>query len=151
MARKHTIYWYQEGPEFRSAFLFHLRDGDVKQGGKFKKGDVVEGTGGYVVAEADVFGWTVAIVPFSPTRRCEWHGFVMPCMVHRQAPPGKHPSAQLRAFNYIVAQLTDPAAEIKAAEIGLPVIPTDAGQKLVNLEIGRFEAQAHQRRATLLP
>jgi len=86
MPKKYNTYWYQEGPEFKQAFLYNLRDNDIQSGGKIVQGEIVLGAVGLVVAESTAVGWTGKTLPFNPNRRCEWQGFELPCMTSPSLP-----------------------------------------------------------------
>ena len=150
MSTKFGKYWYNEGLEFRAAFLYNLRDGDVQRGGSISKGTITVGQVGFVAAEADVFGWTVKTCDFKASRRCEWQGFELPCMAHPSIPPGKVATARLRRFNYAVAEAISDDVAARAAKLGLPVLTTPSAYRVINVELSRFERQGAQRRATLL-
>jgi hypothetical protein len=150
MARKHSIYWYDEGPEFKQAFLYNLRDDDVQEGGRIPKGAITNGAAGLVAAEAEVFGWTAKTMAFNPNRRCEWNGFELPCMTLPNVPAGRVPSAALRDSNHAVAAITSDAVKAMADSVNLPTIKTPEGVWVINVELARFERQGPERRATLI-
>ena len=119
MPKKFSIYWYKEGPEFKQAFLYNLRDNDVQEGGRIAKGAIVQGAVGLVAAEVEVFGWTGNALPFNPNRRCDWHDFELPCMASPRLPAGKVAAGLLRDGNYAVAAIT--SDEVKALADSLKV------------------------------
>lgn len=153
MAKKHSIYWYRTHPAVATAFLYHCRDRDLRDGSGIPQGSIVQGVGGFAVAESVVPGLTGSIIPtFQPNRQCEWMGFTLQCMAHPQAPTGTASKQELRPFNNIVAELTDTAALTQAQSFGVPVVTHPSGKNLVNLEISTFEGQGKSspRRAKLL-
>jgi hypothetical protein len=150
MAKKFSIYWYQEGPEFKKAFLYNLRDNDVQQGGKIEQGEIVAGAVGLVAAEAVAFGWTGRTVPFQPNRRCEWQGFELPCMTLPSTPATKVPASLLRDCNYAVAAVTSEEVRATAESLKVPCVRTPKGVWVINVELARFTGQGAARRATLL-
>jgi len=150
MAKKFSIYWYQEGPEFKKAFLYNLRDNDVQQGGQIEQGEIAVGAVGLVAAEATVFGWTGRVVSFQPNRRCEWQGFELPCMTLPSAPTSKVPASLLRDCNYTVAAVTSDDVRATAENLKVPCVRTPQGAWVINVELARFTGQGAARRATLL-
>jgi hypothetical protein len=151
MPKKFEIYWYNEAPELKPAFLFNLRDNDIQKGGKIVVGEIIEGAVGYVAAQETVMFWTGRVVPFSPNRRCEWQGFELRCMVHPNTPTGKVPAAKLRDFNYAVAEVPNDKVAEKATSVGIPVVRTSQSKRVINVELSQFERQKAERRANLLP
>jgi hypothetical protein len=151
MAKKFSVYWYQEDDQFRRAFLYHCRDGDITIGGSIPKGAVVQGLFGFCVAEAEVVGFSGRVVPFIPNRRCEWQGLELRCQCHPGAPVSPANKKELNGFNYVVADLSAPEARALAEELKLPVVTVD-GQTLANLELQVFQAQGRGsvRRAKLI-
>src|SRR5207244_3907986 len=104
MAKKHEIYWYKT-PAVADAFLYNCRDRDLRAGSGIPQGSIVQGVGGFVVAERDVPNLTGSIISsFRANRQCEWNGFTLGCMAHPQAPTGAATKQQLRPYNYIVAE-----------------------------------------------
>ena len=151
MAKKHEVYWYQTHPAVAAAFLYHCRDRDLRDGSGIPQNSIVQGAEGFVVAESDVPGLTGSIISeFRPNRQCEWNGFTLRCMAHPQTPTGAATKQQLRPYNYIVAELTDPTAISQASSLRVPVITRADGSRLVNLEISVFQRNKGPRRATLL-
>ncbi|PWU21782.1 MAG: hypothetical protein C5B50_01095 [Verrucomicrobia bacterium] len=150
MSQKFSIYWYQQGPEFKQAFLYNLRDNDVQQGGKIPLGAIIQGSVGLVAAEAEVFGWTGKLVPFNANRRCEWQGYELPCMASPALPAGKVSGGILRDWNYAVAAITSDQVKSMAESLKIPVVKTPEGTWVINVELARFERQGAGRRATLI-
>ena len=151
MSRNHSIYWYDEGPEFRSAFLFNLRDADVRSGGSIPKGAITDGQVGLVAAEDEVVGKSAKIVSFNPNRRCKWQGFELPCMVSKTLPGGRVTGPLLRRSNFAVAAITCPEVEETARSLKVPCVTTPEGVLVINVELARFERQKNRgRRATLI-
>lgn len=152
MGRNHAIYWYQEEPAVADAFLFNCRDNDLRRGGTIPSGSIILGVGGFVVAERTVAGLSGTVFPFRPTRRCEWKGHELNCMVHPQMPISARTKAELRPYNYLVAELEADAQFTTAQGVKLPVVITPDGRRLVNLECGVFQKQgnASPRRAKLI-
>jgi hypothetical protein len=153
--KKHEIYWYQVSLFVKNAFLYHCRDADLrsKQGSRIDAGTIVEGHGGYAIAEHSVPGFEASrAVDFKPTRQCGWQGFTLHCMVHSAVPSGRSTKAALRPFNNAVAELTDDAQFSKAVEMKIPVVVNRSGRKLINVELSTFEKQGinSPRRVTLL-
>jgi hypothetical protein len=152
MAEKYEVYWYRKDPAVAKAFLYHCRDRDLRPGDGIARGSIVQGVGGFAVAESDVPGLAGDIVSaFRSNRKCEWMGFTLPCMAHPQAPAGTATKKELRPYNNVIAALTDPAAVQQAATANLSVITHADGTNLINLEISVFEAQGNSspRRAKL--
>jgi hypothetical protein len=149
MPKKFKIYWYQEGPEFKKAFLYNLRDNDVQEGGRIPQGAIVQGSVGFVAAEAEVFGWTGKVVAFSANRRCTWHDFELPCMASPSLPTGKVAGGLLRDWNYAVAAITSEEAKSLADDLKIPAVKTPQGVWVINVELARFERQGAGRRVTL--
>lgn len=147
MAKKFSTYWYQEGPEFKQAFLYNLRDNDVQSGGKIEQGEIALGAVGLVAAESTVVGRTAAVVP---NRRCEWQGFELPCMTLPSLPAGKVPANVLRDSNYAVAVITSEEVKAKADSLKVPCVQTPQGVWVINVELARFNGQGAGRRATLI-
>ena len=150
MSKKFSTYWYQEGPEFKQACLYNLRDNDVREGGKIAKGAVVQGAVGFVAAECEVFGWTVKTVAFTANRRCVWQGFELPCMASAALPGGKATARQLHDSNYAVAAITSDEVKAIADSLKIPAVKTPGGVWVINVELARFERQGRGRRATLV-
>lgn len=150
MAKKFSIYWYKEGPEFTQAFLYNLRDNDVQEGGRIAKGAIVQGAVGFVAAESEVFGWTGKTVAFNANRRCQWHDFELPCMASAELPAGRVPAGQLRDANYAVAAITSDAVKALADNLKIPAVKTPEGVWVINVELARFDRQGPGRRATLM-
>ena len=150
MAKKFKTYWYQEGAEFKQAFLYNLRDSDVQEGGRIARGMIIQGTVGFVAAESEVFGWTGKAVAFQANRRCEWHGFELPCMASPNIPANKPSAAQLRDANYAVAAITSDDIKALADQLKVPTVKTSKGVWVINVELARFERQGAVRRATLI-
>lgn len=150
MAKKFSVYWYKEGPEFIAAFLYNLRDDDVQEGGRIGKGVIVQGAVGFVAAECEVFGWTGKSVAFNAHRRCHWHDFELPCMASPALPAGNVPASQLRDANYAVAAITSDAVKAIADDLKIPAVKTPEGVWVINVELARFERQGPGRRATLI-
>ena len=153
MAKKYDIYWYQSDRSVAAAFLYHCRDRDLRDGPGISAGSIVQGVGGFAVAEVDVPNLTGSVIPsFYPNRQCEWSGFTLHCMVHPQTPAGTATKQQLRPYNNIVAKLTDSAAINQAKALGVPVITHADGSHLINLEVSVFQRQGNgsPRRAKLL-
>ena len=73
-------------------------------------------------------------------------------MAHPQIPEGATKKQQLRDYNYILGELTDPAAINQAKLLGVPVVQHSDGSHLINLEISVFQRQGpkNSRRAKLL-
>jgi hypothetical protein len=150
MPKKFSIYWYKEGPEFKQAFLYNLRDNDVHGGGKIAKGAITVGAVGFVAAECEVFGRTAKTAPFKANRRCDWHGHELPCMALPALPPGKPTASELRAANYAVAAITSDEVKALAGNMKIPVVKTPEGVWVMNVELARFERQGPGRRASLI-
>lgn len=147
MAKKFSIYWYNEGPEFKQAFLYNLRDNDVQEGGKIPRGAIVQGSVGFVAAEVEVFGWTGKVIPFAANRRCMWHNFELPCMAAPALPGGKVSGTVLRDWNYAVAAITSDEVKSFADNLKVPAVKTPEGVWVINVELARFERQGPGRRA----
>ena len=150
MPKKYNTYWYQEGPEFKQAFLYNLRDDDVHSGGKIAQGEILLGAVGLVAAESTAVGWTGKTLPFNPNRRCEWQGFELPCMTLPSLPAGKVPANVLRDGNYAVAVITSEEVKAKADSLKVPCVQTPQGVWVINVELARFNGQGASRRATLI-
>lgn len=153
MAKKHEVYWYKTNPAVAAAFLCHCRDRDLRAGPGIPAGSIVQGIEGFAIAEADVPGLTGSVITaFRPNRQCEWAGFTLRCMAHPQIPEGATKKQQLRDYNYILGELTDPAAINQAKLLGVPVVQHSDGSHLINLEISVFQRQGpkNSRRAKLL-
>ena len=150
MPKKFSTYWYQEGPEFKQAFLYNLRDNDVQVGGKIAEGAIVQGAVGLVAAQCEVFGWTGKTVAFNANRRCEWQGFELPCMASAALPAVKATAVQLHDSNYAVAAITSDEVKALADNLKVPAVKTPEGVWVINVELARFERQGRSRRATLV-
>lgn len=152
MAKKFEIYWYRKNPSVAKAFLYHCRDRDLRPGSGIPRGTLIQGVGGFAVAESDVPGLTGdSISTFLPNRKCEWMGFTLLCMADPKAPIGKTTKKELRPYNNVIAALTEPAA-VEATALNIPVVTHADGTKLINLEISVFDAQGirNPRRAKLI-
>lgn len=99
-----------------------------------------------MVAESAVPDVTGNIVPYKANRRCEWQGLELDCLADPIAPTGADVP---RDFNYIVAELPREKDQQLARKLGVPVILTNDGKALANLEISRFKNQGKARRAAL--
>ena len=152
MAKKFQKYWYHDEHEVREAFLFNCRDDDLRAGAGIPVGAIVPGEVGCVVAERAVRGYTGKIISFQPTRRCEWQGQALRCQVHPDMPAAAKNKAELRHYNYIVAELTSVEQVALAKSVGVPVIATASGKQLVNLECACFQKQGikNPRRAKMI-
>ena len=152
MANKYKVYWYQEEQEVHDASLFNCRDDDLKAGAGINIGTIILGAGGCVAAERAVRGYTGTSISFHPTRRCEWQGPELRCLVHPDMPAGAKLKAELRPFNHIVAELTSAEQVSLAQKSGVPVITTPTGKQLVNLECACFQKQGlkNPRRAKMI-
>jgi hypothetical protein len=152
MAIKYKIFWNKEKQEVHDAFLFNCRDDDLRAGASIPVGAIVLGAVGCVAAERPVRGLTGTILPFQPTRRCEWRGQELRCQVHPDVPAAAKLKAELRLFNYIVAELTSADQVALAQNVGVPVITTPTGKNLVNLECACFQKQGikNPRRAKMI-
>lgn len=156
MTRHFSIHWYNEEPAVARAFLYNLRDRDLRTSGRINRGEIVLGACGLHVAEKDVDGFSGTIVDYLPNRCCEWQGHFLTCMALKDLPIGPVPRGQsggLRHRHCVVAELTSPASVGKAKALGLPIINSVGGRTLVNLEVASFGdkgRQAAYRRATLL-
>lgn len=154
MAKNFETYWYQESPFIRNAFLCHCRDGDVQRrsGAKIEQGAIIPGAVGVAAAEQVVPGFTANPVAFNPTRRCDWQGIELQCMVHPEVPAGAKTKKELRHFNNAVAELPDDAAARLASSVGVPVVTLHDGRRVINIELSSFQRQgiANPRRAKLL-
>ena len=150
MAKAFSIYWYQEGPEFKQAFLYNLRDNDVQSGGRIAKGAITAGAVGFVAAECEIGARSVKTLPFKPNRRCEWQGFELPCMTSPALPAGRPTASALRAANYAVAAITSDEVKAMADSLRVPALKTPEGVWVINVELARFARQGPGRRATLL-
>lgn len=155
--KKYSIYWYnvKYSPikqQICDAFLYNCRDNDLRYTDGIPLGAIVAGAVGYVIAERPIYGIIGTIVPFKQNRLCKWNGFELACMVHPMAPKVKFTKKELRFFNYIVAELTDPDAIKVATNLELAIVSANR-RRFINLEIGRFERQGKHsiRRAQLLP
>lgn len=141
--------YYEDEPALERAHLYNCWGRELGPGGSIAEGTIVEGTRGYVVAECQVSGYSAAGVKFTPNRKCVWEGMSFHCMCHRSAPTRLVPKKELRYFNYVVADFSDPEAQARAQELGLPVIQTDNGELLANLEVSSFGKMDKFRRAKL--
>jgi hypothetical protein len=153
MAGLFEIYWYRELPAVACAFLYNLRDDDLTPGGQIRKGEIIAGKCGYHVAQADVPGYSGRVVAFRPNRHCEWQGFTLPSMTLDGLPVGRvprGPEGKLRHRHCVVAEVTSTDAASKAAAMGLPIVISAKGKKLVNLEVASIPSQGRERRAQLL-
>lgn len=150
MAKKYTTYWYQEGPEFKQAFLYNLRDNDVQKGGSIEQGEIVQGAEGLIAAETTVFGWTGRILPFKPNRRCEWQGLELPCMTQPVTPGASVAAIRLGVFNYAVVPVTSEAVKAAADSLKMPCVRNSQGAWVFNVELTRFSGQDSRRRAKLI-
>lgn len=154
MAAKFKTYWYQESVFAKNAFLFNCRDLDLerKTGTRVERGEIVVGAAGLVCAEQIVPGLAANVVAFQPSRRCEWQGLELACMVHPNVPVDAKTKAELRDFNYAVAELASEAAVKLAMSLSIPVMPFPDGRKLINVELAAFErqGQSNPRRAKLI-
>ena len=136
---------YRTDGNVKAAFLRHCRKLDLHDGSGIPKGAIIQGEHGFVAAEADVPKVGGTVVPFTPNGQCTWQGRLLPC----QYLPGSPSRKQLRCRNYIVAAVPEATVEAALKAAGLPVIETQDGKKLVNLETDRGSWQAKERRATL--
>ena len=136
---------YQTDENVRTAFLRHSRKLDLHDGPGIPKGTIIQGEHGFVAAEADVPKVAGTAVPFASNGQCSWQGRLLPCLYL----PGSPPRKRLRCRNFIVAAVPDATVEAALKAAGLPVIETQDGKKLVNLETDRGAWQAKERRATL--
>lgn len=152
MSKKYEVYWYSANETVRRAFLCHCRDNDLWPGEGIPIGVIVEGAIGYAWAEQRVPDLCGKRVQFQPNRRCEWCDFELRCMVHPKMPAGKLTKQQLRPFNNLVAELSEPAAIAMANNLKLPIFASGVGRFLVNLECATFQRQGNQcpRRAKML-
>jgi hypothetical protein len=150
MARHHQIYWYRENKDVAAAALWHVRDQDLTTGGGIARGAIVQGHYGVAVAECDVPALSGCIVAFQATRRCRWQERELACMVHPQLPGGALTKAELSAYNYCVAELTEPDDIALASRLNVPPVRTADGRTLVNLELANFSSQTKPRKALLL-
>ena len=138
MPKRFSDYWYNAEPLIHKAALFNLRDNDVAPGGKIAKGAITSGQCGYAVAEAEVPGYKTRTVEYLPNRCVLWHGFFLTCMALPGLPVGPVSIGQsggLRHRHYVVAEFTAPAAIAQARQLGLPLILTDDGRKVANVEV----------------
>jgi hypothetical protein len=155
MCKNFTTYWYRDEPAVGSAGLFHLRDDDLRLGGGICRGEIFQGHCGFQVAERDVPGFRGRTVAYLPNRCCEWFGFYLTCMAHKGLPEGPVRRSQaggLRHKQYVVAELSSPAALQRAREMeGMQVITAADGRKLVNLETATIPGKnPKHRKAQLL-
>lgn len=153
MPKKHDIYWYNEEPSVKKAFLYNCRDGDLRFGNGIPYGSIVQGIGGFVCAENEVPNLSASIIStFRANRDCDWMGFTLRCMVHPEAPLAPATKKELRPYNYVVASLTEVDSLAKAKTLGMSIISLSDGMHLINLEISAFEKQgiSCSRRAKLL-
>ena len=153
MAKNYSTYWYQEDDQFRSAFLYNVRDRDIIPGGLIPKAAVIQGQVGFCISEAGVTGYSGRVVPFIPNRRCNWKSFELNCMCHPDIPNETVSKHELRRFNYSIADFsTLPEAAKLAEELKLPLLRTPTGQLLANLELDVFQRQGagNVRRAKLV-
>jgi hypothetical protein len=154
MAKLFQTYWYNEQQAVRNAFLFNLRDDDLRSGGRVRRGEIVAGKCGYAIAEADVFGLSGRIVPFAPNRQCEWQGHILHCMALDGLPQGPVSRAHaggLRHKHCVVVEFTSKKALEDARAAGLPVVHGTDGKTYANLEVAHIpQRQKRYRRATLL-
>jgi len=141
MAKKFSIYWYQDGPEFKQSFLYNLRDNDVQSGGKIDQGEIVLGVVVLVAAENAVAGRKAKVLPFDPNRRYEWQGFELPCMTLPSLPAGKVPENVLRDGNCAVAAITSDGVKAKADILKVPCVQTAQGMLVINVELGDSPAK----------
>jgi hypothetical protein len=150
MAKKYLTYWYQEGPEFRAAYLYNVRDDDIRSGGRIEQGQIVQGAEGLVVAESTVIGHNGRIVEFQPNHRCKWKGFELPCMTLAPGSQASAKAVRLGALNYAVVPVTSDAVKATADSLKIPCIKHAQGTWLFNVELTRFSGQFAERRATLI-
>ncbi len=147
-------YWYQDEPAVARAFLFNLRDDDLRAGGSVHEGDIVVGQCGFVAAETDVIGFRGTTISYSPNRCVEWQNHYLTCMALDDLPAGstlRSKSSKLRHKHYVVAELSWVRLGAHARKIGLPVVHSDSGRLLVNLEIFTVPSRTPAyRRAKLL-
>ncbi|MFT5470705.1 MAG: hypothetical protein ACI8UO_005836 [Verrucomicrobiales bacterium] len=152
MGRKHEIYWYQESKAIAAAFLYNVRDGDLQVGGSIEKGEIIAGCIGFTVAERNVVGYSGRCVSFEPNRRCMWQGVELRCMAHPDIPGSVTSKAQLRGFNYAVAELAGEEHVELAKQTNVPQVDTPSGSTVINIELTTFQRQGagNPRRAKLI-
>ena len=153
MASRFKHMWYRDpqfGAAVERAFLYNCRDNDLQPGGEVRKGQIVEGKCGFHVAQSDVPGLSAPARDFMPNRHCDWQNFHLPCQALPCLPAGRVPRSSCRHFHCIVADFSgSPAAQARAAEMGLPLVTVD-GRLLANLEAASVPRQGKERIATLL-
>jgi hypothetical protein len=120
MAKKFGTYWYQESALVCNAFLYNCRDTDLspRSGARIEKGQIVAGAVGLVAAEEILPGYRAKVVAFKPTRKIEWQGLELRCMGHANLPSGAKTKAEIRPYNYAVAELPDSDAVKLAKNLG---------------------------------
>lgn len=150
MARHHQIYWYRQNEHVAAAALWHVRDQDLAPGGGIARGTIVQGHYGFAIAECEVPGLSGRIVAFHATHRCRWQERELACMVHPNLPAGAFTKAELRAYTYCVAELTEPDDIALAARLNVTPVRTADGRTFINLEIANVTGQAKARKAQLL-
>ena len=154
MPRLFQKYWYEDEAAIARAVLHNLRDDDIRPGGSIRKGQIVAGKCGFNVAEAAVRGFSGRTPKFKPNRQIEWQGFTLDCMALDGLPIGaavKAGKSKLRHRHCVVAELTDPEQVATAKEIGLPILKSEDGRSLANLEVFTVPGRTPKfRRAKLL-
>jgi hypothetical protein len=138
---------YRNNDSVRQAFLFNCRRGDLTPCTSIRRGDIVLGKHGYVVAEGDAPGVAGKTLPFRPNGKCVWKGQVLACMYL----PGSPRKKKLKCMNYIVARVPDEKLRKLLEGDGVCVVPIANRLKLVTLECDKGPWQKNPaRRATLL-
>lgn len=129
------------------AFLFNCRLLDLVDGPGIKRGDIVKGKHGYVVAECDVPKVIGTIAEFKPNGRCAWKGKPLDCLFL----PGKpRKDSKLQCMNYVVARVPDALTISALNSAGVTVVETTSGLSLVTLECDRFGKQSSERCARMV-
>lgn len=107
---------------------------------------------GPIAAEGKVSGYKAKIVKFRPTRKVSWQGMELRCMGHPDLPSGARTKAEIKPYNYAVAELPDKDAVKLASQLGLKVLQTGNGKQVINVELTTFQRQGNgnPRRAKLV-
>ncbi len=146
-------YWYREETTVANAFLYNCRDDDLYRDSKnqIMRGMIVVGKNGIAIAENVVPGLRPReSLPFVATRRCEWEGRELQCMVHSRIGQQALKIKELRHVGCVVAELPDAITVALANGLNVRVIHDSVGRKLINLSVERHAGQSKARRATLL-
>jgi hypothetical protein len=80
---------YKNNVSVENAALYNCRRSDLALGSGIKRGEFIQGSHGYAVAEADVPGVEGPKVEFEANGRCSWRGKELKCMCLPGTPKGK--------------------------------------------------------------